>query len=178
MNISAISDSLTSVLLSKLSGSSSSSQMRSMRGPGMDPSEMVESRATEYIETNDSDGDGYLSASEVSSLSDDAFSAADVDGDGLLSQDELISTIKDHMEQIRSLMESGTSEDNDESVQSLMDSAEGELFRAIMPPPPQGPDQAAMSAYQDNNSLLSSLLSGDNTDLANSWGLSLLNVSA
>ena len=146
----------------------------------MDPSKMVESRAAEYVETNDSDGDGYLSASEVSSLSEDAFSAADADGNGLLSQEELISSIKDHMEQVRSLMESGSSGEDSESIQSLMDSAEGELFKAVMPPPPggEGPDQVAASAYQDNNSLLSSLLSSDNTDLASSWGLSLLNLTA
>lgn len=154
--------------------------MRGMRGGGPpDPSQMLEESMTRL----DTDEDGYLSNSEVSSLSSDTFSVLDTDGDGKLSTDEIKTAMDTQMQSMKKAMEEGDSTSFQDVMDSLKDTAEGQLMEALKPedapsgPPPGPPPSSAMSSYQQNSDIWSSLFSG-NSNSSSASSLLGLNLTA
>jgi hypothetical protein len=71
-------------------------------------SSSVASKLTSRLLTNrDSNGDGYLTNSDVSELSSDAFSKLDTDGDGKLGSSEITSAFEAQLDNIKLAAQSG-----------------------------------------------------------------------
>ncbi|XPV75598.1 MAG: hypothetical protein ACNI27_13260 [Desulfovibrio sp.] len=83
--------------------------MRGQRGgpPPGGAEKHAEEVSTNMIDELDTNGDGVLSADELSSVESDFFSTTDADGDGLLTQEELQSGVQSQMEDMKSRFEAG-----------------------------------------------------------------------
>ncbi|MEF2230740.1 MAG: EF-hand domain-containing protein [Pseudodesulfovibrio sp.] len=71
----------------------------------VDSEEFAEKMSSKFLEENDADGDGQVSADEFS-LDSDLFDSIDEDGDGLLSQEELRLDAKARMTEMQASFDS------------------------------------------------------------------------
>jgi len=141
MSISSISS-----VTSQYAGNYSAARAKSGPAKGFD------SMISNFIKGADSDGDGSLSSSELSSLglSQDAFKSLDTNGDAKLSADEIKTAAKKQMDAMRSAFEANasTSGATSQTVGDLQNTPEGQLMQAMRPqgppppPPPGGSDPA------------------------------------
>lgn len=117
------------------------------RPPKGDPSEMFDKISQDFLSQSDSDGNGLLSATELSGLSTESFNKLDTDSDGSLSTDEIKQAMKTQMEAMKSAESSGTG-----STEATAESELMELMRSNMPPPPPPPSgSSGIDAYQDSS---------------------------
>jgi hypothetical protein len=116
----------------------STQRMERMRGHRGDPEKMVDRMAEGFLKQSDADGNGTLSAGELSGLSGDSFSALDTDSDGSLTAEEIKAAAKKQMEAMKKAFEAGDEQARQSAMSSLQSTPEGELLdymRATMPPP-------------------------------------------
>jgi len=90
-----------------------------------DSEDFAEAMSTKFLEDNDADGDGLVSADEFSE-DEDLFDSIDEDGDGFLSEEELLSDAKAKVAEMQANF--GT----------------GDMSGMASPPPPSG-DEDGMS---------------------------------
>lgn len=111
--------------ISAVSGSSSSyglaEMMQARRNQPPDPDEM----AASIVEKDDQDGDGFLSLAETP-LDEDRFNEIDADGDGLVSADELSADAQEHMSEAPTGMQGMAMGGSSGSAQSASESGDGD----------------------------------------------------
>lgn len=100
------------------------------QGYETDSANLASKLTTRILKNRDSDGDGYLTNSDLSELSSDEFSKLDSDSDGKLGSDELNTAFKDQMDAIKVLTQSGTSTSGN-IFSILRHTAAGKLMKAV-----------------------------------------------
>lgn len=131
MNITSINTTSTNMLRSQ-----SLEGMRKPQGPPPDPAKMLEEISSRFIADSDKDGDGALSSSEISGLSEEAFKGIDTDGDGKLTQAELKDAVSQQMEAIRAEFGTNGPDAVKEKMEALKNTPAGQLMQLMMPKPP------------------------------------------
>lgn len=104
-------------------------QTLTTQGYTTDSSKLAAKLTSRLLEARDTDGDGYLTNSDLSELSDDEFSQLDSDGDSQLSSDEINSAFIDQMDAIKLATQSGTTGSGTLSI--LRNTAAGKLMQAM-----------------------------------------------
>ena len=129
-----------------------------------------------FVKSADTDGNGALSGSEVSSMgiSQDAFKALDTNGDGSLSTDEITAAAKKQMDAVRSAFQAGGPDSARQKIEELKNTPEGQLLAAMRP---KRPEQPATEAYQQDSSASLDLLQAGQAATPVQGGLSSLNLS-
>lgn len=117
---------------------------------------------SKVMEKNDVNGDGILTADELSGMSSENFSAMDANGDGSLSSDELTTSFSSLMESMKN------KEMSPEEFGSFLSS----MGLEVPPPPPQGggkggPDVGAMATqiFDSRDTNQDGYLSADELEL-------------
>ena len=118
MDLSAVNSILTAYQSTKTRSSSQ-----------VDASSMAAKLTTRLLKRRDSDGDGYLTKSDIGELSSDDFSKLDTDGDGKLSSDEVNTAFKSQLEAIQKTAQTSRST-GFETLSLLKRSSVGKLLEA------------------------------------------------
>jgi len=93
--------------ISSVSGMQMGMSLGGMRPSATGDSEdFAEQMSTKFLEDNDADGDGLVSADEFSD-DEDLFASIDEDGDGFLSEEELLNDAKAKLAEMQANFETG-----------------------------------------------------------------------
>ena len=121
---------------------------------GFDAAKAADKLTTKLIQKKDTDGDGQLSNSELSGLSEDDFKALDANSDGKLSADEVKAVLKKQVQGLRDAFKSSGKSGAQDYLNSLDGTAEGNLLKLAIP------KLFANGASSTSNTTQSSLQSG------------------
>lgn len=110
--------------ISSLSGMQVGMSLGSIRRSSSDDTESFATEmSTKFLQDNDADGDGLVSAAECSE-DEDFFNSIDEDGDGFLSQDELLNDAKAKLAEMQNSF--GTGDMNGVSLSSTLSGDESD----------------------------------------------------
>lgn len=139
------------------------------QGIDTDSSSLASKLTSRLLKNRDTDGDGYLTNTDLSELSSKEFSTLDTDGDEKLSTSEINAAFKAQMESIQAATKWG----NRGALTALRKTASGKLMQAM-----RKAATTTTTSSSTSSSTSSTSSSSSSTTASSSSSSSLLDVTA